>query len=304
MKQAALDRGEPRRASTGSRRRCSSTSPRSIDETKQRRGSYGRRSPQSPDAIADRIAAAGLDLDLAIVDERRPDRPEQRGLRHVHADRRRDRRRRAPRLRAVLGAFDSRVHDTDDVARLGLPVLGHVPGFAGDHVGSLSARGASRRSCTIVDAMAISPITPRDKLQRLVDLGRKTLRYWWLVAVFAVVGGALSLAFALFKAKNYQSWATLFYQERIQIEPDVAEPRGGRAAQHRRPVPRAAARARAARADRQRSEAQPVPRRGRSRGRDRQAAPGGQVRGPRRATRSASCSPTRIPIARRRSPRS
>ena len=39
-------------------------------------------------------------------------------------------------------------------------------------------------------------MTPRDKLQRLVDLGRKTLRYWWLSRVFAVVGGGLSLAFA------------------------------------------------------------------------------------------------------------
>jgi len=43
-----------------------------------------------------------------------------------------------------LGAFDSRVHDTDDISRLGLPVLGHVPGFPGDHVGSLGARGARR----------------------------------------------------------------------------------------------------------------------------------------------------------------
>ena len=66
--------------------------------------------------------------------------------------------------------------------------------------------------------MALSPITPRDKLQRLVDLGRKTVRYWWLVALFAVAGGALSLAFALFKTKSYVSWATLFYQERIQTQ--------------------------------------------------------------------------------------
>jgi len=64
--------------------------------------------------------------------------------------------------------------------------------------------------------MALSAITPRDRLQRLVDLGRKTLRYWWLIALFAVAGGALSLAFALLKARSYQSAATLFYQERIQ----------------------------------------------------------------------------------------
>ena len=64
--------------------------------------------------------------------------------------------------------------------------------------------------------MALSPVTPRDRLQRLADLGAKTLRYWWLVALFAVVGGALSLAFAFLSPRHYQSWATLFYQERIQ----------------------------------------------------------------------------------------
>src|SRR5688572_26143289 len=60
--------------------------------------------------------------------------------------------------------------------------------------------------------------TPRDRLQRLLDLGRKTIRYWWLVAVFGVVGGALSLAFAVLRTKTYQSWATLVYQERIKTE--------------------------------------------------------------------------------------
>jgi uncharacterized protein involved in exopolysaccharide biosynthesis len=64
--------------------------------------------------------------------------------------------------------------------------------------------------------MALSSVTPRDRLQRLADLGGKTLRYWWLVALFAVVGGALSLAFAFLSPRHYQSWATLFYQERIQ----------------------------------------------------------------------------------------
>lgn len=64
--------------------------------------------------------------------------------------------------------------------------------------------------------MAISVVTPRDRLQRLVDLGRKTMRYWWLVGLFAVVGGALSLGFAVLRPKRFQSWATIFYQERIQ----------------------------------------------------------------------------------------
>lgn len=59
-------------------------------------------------------------------------------------------------------------------------------------------------------------MTPREKLQRLVDLGRKTTRYWWLVAVFATIGAALTLAFVLIRPKKYQSYAVLFYQERIQ----------------------------------------------------------------------------------------
>ena len=66
--------------------------------------------------------------------------------------------------------------------------------------------------------MAISAVTPRDKLQRLVDLGRKTLRYWWLVAVFAVVGGALSLAFALLRPKSFMSEAVLSYEEKINVQ--------------------------------------------------------------------------------------
>jgi len=64
--------------------------------------------------------------------------------------------------------------------------------------------------------MAISAITPRDRLSRLVDLGRKTLRYWWLVAVFAVVGGGLSLAFAVTRPRSYQSEAVLSYDEKIK----------------------------------------------------------------------------------------
>ena len=64
--------------------------------------------------------------------------------------------------------------------------------------------------------MALTPITPRDRLQKLVDLGRKAIRFWWLVALFAVLGGALSFAFAMTRPKAYQSWATVFYQERIQ----------------------------------------------------------------------------------------
>ena len=39
-----------------------------------------------------------------------------------------------------IGAFDQRLHDREDVQRLGLPVVGHVPSFEGDAVGSMKAR--------------------------------------------------------------------------------------------------------------------------------------------------------------------
>ena len=98
---------------------------------------------QSNEAMADQIAAAGLDISLSIVEERRPDRPEHAtygliivifiiGVGSLVAS------------ALFLGAFDTRIHDTDDVERLGLPVLGHLPAFAGDHVGSLRARGVAR----------------------------------------------------------------------------------------------------------------------------------------------------------------
>jgi uncharacterized protein involved in exopolysaccharide biosynthesis len=64
--------------------------------------------------------------------------------------------------------------------------------------------------------MALASITPRDRLQRIVELAKKTLRYWWLVGAFALVGGALSLTFALTRPRRFESSAVLFYQERIQ----------------------------------------------------------------------------------------
>lgn len=97
----------------------------------------------SPEAFADRSTRAGLDTTITVVEERRPKPYEQSAFVLIMI------------VVVVgtgaligsavfIGAFDSRVHDTDDVTRLGLPVLGHVPGFPGDHVGSLGARGAVR----------------------------------------------------------------------------------------------------------------------------------------------------------------
>jgi hypothetical protein len=109
----------------------------------QKQISLALQSFEGPAAIADQMTAAHLGITLSIVDHFRPEKAEMSGL--VLA-----------MVIAVIGtfallgaaliigAFDSRVHDTDDVTRLGLPVLGHVPGFPGDHVGSLDSRGATR----------------------------------------------------------------------------------------------------------------------------------------------------------------
>jgi uncharacterized protein involved in exopolysaccharide biosynthesis len=53
-------------------------------------------------------------------------------------------------------------------------------------------------------------------LQRLGDIVGKTMRNWWLIALFVIVGGGLSLVFAITRPRAYQSWATVFYIERIQ----------------------------------------------------------------------------------------
>lgn len=98
----------------------------------------------SREQIADRITASGLDVTMSVVDEQRPARPPSHTFELILVG-------VVVGLGALLGsalligAFDSRVHDTDDVERLGLPILGHVPGFPGDKVGSLAARGALRR---------------------------------------------------------------------------------------------------------------------------------------------------------------
>lgn len=114
-----------------------------IDEQKQEVEKSLSLIATSQELFADRIAAAGLDLVVEIVGEKRPERPPSRGLLvsiavviiGIGA---------LVGSAIVIGAFDSRVHDVEDVERLGLPVLGHVPGFPGSDVGSLAARGVHR----------------------------------------------------------------------------------------------------------------------------------------------------------------
>ncbi len=52
-------------------------------------------------------------------------------------------------------------------------------------------------------------------MERLIDLGRKSARYWWLIGIFTVAGGGLAFGFAMTHVKKYDSWSTLFYEEQI-----------------------------------------------------------------------------------------
>jgi hypothetical protein len=97
------------------------------------------------DTLQAHVNAAGLALEMEIVDERRP-RVEPAGA--------------IPTLVIVgfvafliffpvaglmVGAFDTKVHDAEDLRRLAVPLLGHVPDFPGDRVGALRDRGVSGR---------------------------------------------------------------------------------------------------------------------------------------------------------------
>jgi hypothetical protein len=94
------------------------------------------------------VYSAGLSLDVSIVEERKPEAVVPGKYRIAVIT--------VVVFLAVLvvvalflGAFDSRVHDLDDVARLGIPVVGQVPGFPGDGVGSLRERGVTRKGVTL-----------------------------------------------------------------------------------------------------------------------------------------------------------
>lgn len=53
-----------------------------------------------------------------------------------------------PLCAIAVGAFDSRLHDEEDVQRLGLTVVGHVPRFPGFVIGSMRGRRAAERRRT------------------------------------------------------------------------------------------------------------------------------------------------------------
>lgn len=99
----------------------------------------------SKEALEAAITSAGLALDIQIVDERRPPPIEPKTATDLIPVAIVGLVLFLPLAGVLIGAFDTRVHDVDDVTRLGLPMLGHVPTFPGDRVGALQDRGVPRR---------------------------------------------------------------------------------------------------------------------------------------------------------------
>jgi hypothetical protein len=86
------------------------------------------------------VESQQLGLHFAVADERHP-RKEDRSLLSLVAIAVIGFLILVPTTAIFIGAFDSRVHEVEDVSRLGLPVIGHVPAFLGDDVGSMAKRG-------------------------------------------------------------------------------------------------------------------------------------------------------------------
>ena len=101
----------------------------------------------SLESLSEQISAAGQEVEVSRVREDRPSPNPARGMLLV-----------ASSVvvfvmmfvvvAILLGAFDTRIHDADDLRRLGLPIIGHFPAFPGDHVGALKSRSALTSSST------------------------------------------------------------------------------------------------------------------------------------------------------------
>lgn len=57
--------------------------------------------------------------------------------------------------------------------------------------------------------------TARDQFDRLIAIGRRALRYWWLVGGIAALGGGLAVMFALAQKPMFESETVLLYREVI-----------------------------------------------------------------------------------------
>lgn len=60
-----------------------------------------------------------------------------------------------------------------------------------------------------------SSLSPREQIDKLLDLLRRSVRYAWLVIIVAAVGGALSVLLALSRSHQYESETVLFHRELI-----------------------------------------------------------------------------------------
>lgn len=58
-------------------------------------------------------------------------------------------------------------------------------------------------------------LTPRDQIERILDVVRRATRYTWLVVVVTVVGGGLAVLFAMSRPHQYESETVLLYREMI-----------------------------------------------------------------------------------------
>jgi len=109
----------------------------------------------------------------------------------------------------ILGAFDARVHDTDDIERLASQGWAICPDF----LATKSARckqGVPRRRCTISPEWRW-PDTPRPA-PNSSSISERRRWVTVLVGAFALVGGALSLAFALTSPRITSIVCGRFYQ--------------------------------------------------------------------------------------------
>ena len=121
-----------------------------------------------------------------------------------------------PLCAITIAAFDSRLHDSLDVMRLGLPVVGESPGIFRPPSGQPGRSWWSRLSCKMgKTAMSVPVRTTRDQLMRLMDIMRRSLRYWWLVGAVVVVGASLSVVYALRQPQLFESETVLLYQEKM-----------------------------------------------------------------------------------------
>jgi uncharacterized protein involved in exopolysaccharide biosynthesis len=66
--------------------------------------------------------------------------------------------------------------------------------------------------------MATAIETPRDQFDRLLAVVRRSFRFAWVAALIAALGTAASVAFALAKARNYESRTVILHHEVISAE--------------------------------------------------------------------------------------